>query len=99
MTVKVWSPTVEVSRFAPFATVPTQVSMPDSRSTHLYFAAVTLSSRICAPSAGAVIVTCGFTASALNAIRFVVGSTRPATSVAWNWTKWFPVVNPESGPV
>ena len=43
--------------------------------------------------------TDGFTASALNATRFTLDSTRPATSVAWNWMKWFPVENPLSGPL
>src|SRR3954452_4571903 len=43
--------------------------------------------------------TDGATESALNATRFTADSTQPATSVAWNCTKWFPVENPLSGPV
>src|SRR4051812_50018549 len=43
--------------------------------------------------------TDGATESALNATRFTADSTQPATSVAWNCTKWFPVENPFSGPV
>src|SRR3954453_4554356 len=43
--------------------------------------------------------TDGATESALNATRLTADSTQPATSVAWNCTKWLPVEKPLSGPV
>src|SRR3954451_15190987 len=98
VTVKVWLPTVDVSRLAPFATVPVHVSIPDSRSVHLYAAVTTFPSGNDSPSAGRVDVTDGLTASTLNATSFVL-STCPATSVAWNCTKWLPVENPLIGPL
>ena len=52
-----------------------------------------------APSSGRVTLTVGLSESALNASRLTVDSTRPATEVAWNWTKWLPVENPVSGTV
>jgi hypothetical protein len=88
---------VDVSSGEPFATLPMQVSRPDSRSTHLNFASFTLSSGKVAPSSGAVMVTDGFTASTLNASSFG-SSTRPRLSVARYWTTWLPVVKPETGP-
>src|SRR3954467_7876961 len=72
--------------------------MPDSLSVHLNAASRTLSCGTCEPSTGFVIVTDGLPESALNATRLTVDSTRPDTSVAWNWTKWLPVEKPVSGP-
>ena len=99
MTVNVWSPTVEVSRFAPFAHGADAGVHPRLAVDAL----VLRRRRPCragsAPRQPArVIVTVGFTASTLNAISFVA-STLPATSIEWYWTKWFPVVKPEIGPV
>ena len=98
VTVKVWLPTVEVSIGEPFGTVPTHEVEARLLSVHLKFAFTTWSSLKSSPSFGRAMFAVGRSASALNATRFSVGSIRPATSKARNWTKWLPVVKPESGP-
>ena len=99
VTLKVWLPTVEVSIGEPFGTVPTHEARPDCLSAHLKFAFTTWPSLKSSPFFGRAMLAVGRSESALKATRFSVGSIRPATSKARNWTKWLPVVKPESGPV
>ena len=84
--------------FAPSATVPTQEAMPGLLVGALELRRHDLVQRIARTVSRRRDVHGRLAESALNATRFTAVSTRPATSVAWNCTKWLPVENPLSGP-